>query len=87
MVNFVAWFTAIFPFALAVFWYERTWQSGAITTTAARRWLLIRVPLVLGVAAAMFLSVMAVYERGFSGPAYTLLFETLRGLTARVLGS
>ena len=78
-LNYVAWMSAVFPFALLVFWREAQWDLavGGITEPKHRNWVLVRVPLALGVAALAFLVLMTLVEGGIEGPTFTILREAL----------
>ena len=78
-LNFAAWFCAVFPFsAFVVFRLDRfALQSHEISSTSHRRWLLLQVPMMLVVAAGLFLLLMLILDRGFSGPTFQILRNTL----------
>ncbi len=75
LANFVAWTCAIFPFAYAVFHRQAAsgLAAGEVARPPHRRWLLWRVPAVLGGAAVLFLLLTLVVELGFAGPTFTIL--------------
>jgi uncharacterized membrane protein len=85
VLNFVAWFCAIYPFAWLFFRREQSASLAPleITDKRHRHWLLLRVPLVLAVAAVMFSTSMLLIEGGLSGPTFTILRTS--AVTAGVL--
>ena len=82
LLNYVAWSAAVAPFAWVIAWREERFglERGEITRDENVRWLTLRVPAVLGVAAVLFLGGMACVEGGFGGPAFVILREALEGL-------
>jgi uncharacterized membrane protein len=79
LLNFVAWACAVFPFALFLFWRQQSAgvDDLGIAAAAHRLWLWLRIPVVLGFAAVLFLLTMTVIEGGFDGPTYGILYTTL----------
>jgi hypothetical protein len=75
LVNFVAWGCAIFPFAYLVSWRQTVLnlRPEDLVRPPHRRWLLWRVPAMLGAAAGLFLLASAVTEGGFGGPTFVVL--------------
>ncbi len=74
-LNFVAWGCAVFPFAWLQYRREGglALGPGAICAPPHRRWILVRVPAVLALAAVLFLTCMMIYEGGLGGPTTQIL--------------
>ena len=84
-LNFVAWFCAIYPFAWLLVRREQAEALAPleIAQRRHRRWLLLRVPLVLALAAVMFCCSMLLIEGGISGPTFTILHDS--AVSAKVI--
>ena len=78
ILNFVAWFCAIYPFTWLIFHREQMVSLSPleIAKKSHRHWLLLRVPFILAVAAVMFCSMMFLIEGGLSGPTFEILRES-----------
>lgn len=74
MVNFIAWFGAVFSFALAYFFTLRRYPNASQLNRAIRMTLFI--PFMLMMAGFIIYSVTAITE-GFNGPSWTLLKRLL----------
>jgi uncharacterized membrane protein len=79
ILNFVAWGSAVLPFAYVLFWYQtrRALTPVDLGAWLHIRWLLLQVPLVLAAAAVLFCVSMIVAQGGVYGPAYDILVQTL----------
>jgi len=84
-INFVAWFCALAPFGWGLFRTQMRHgiDEGAAWPQAAQRELLGLTPVCLGLAAVLFLAIMATLEGGWNGPTYAILGEFLTGLWAK----
>ncbi len=68
--NFAAWFGAFLPFAWAYFYLD----SRDDLTMVQKNWkLFVHVPLIALIAGLIWLTLMTIYEGGFSGPTYEIL--------------
>ena len=78
ILNFIAWFCAIYPFIWLISRREQMLSLAAleISEKSHRHWLLLRIPLVLAVAAVMFCSMMLLIEGGLSGPTFAILRQS-----------
>ena len=79
LLNYAAWSGAVFPFAWLLFRRESQLDlvPGEITEPAHRQWMLIQVPVALGLAAILFLGLMVLLERGISGPTFAILSQAI----------
>jgi uncharacterized membrane protein len=78
LLNFVAWGAAVLPFSFVVFRIEMSRSNrSAARREEHLRWLWPRIPLVLVVAATLFLLTMSAIDGGFDGPTYGILRSTL----------
>ena len=79
LLNFVAWGTAVLPFAFVFFWRQTRLGLGELEIVAMKHqlWLYPRVAMVLGAAAVLFLATMTAIEGGMTGPTYGILYETM----------
>jgi len=82
IINYVAWFSALMPFGLGLFWVQDRHGigEGAAWPRKAQVELVLAAPLCLGLATVMFFGSMAVLEGGLSGPTYQIIGDFGRGL-------
>jgi uncharacterized membrane protein len=82
VLNYVAWSAAIAPFAWVIARHEIRCglKPGEVTEAKHVKWLVARVPVVLGMSAVLFLGGMACIEGAFEGPTFNILRRFLGGL-------
>ena len=73
-INYIAWASAVFPFALCLFWLEqrRTWTEEQITQRLA-----IGLPAIVGVAAGMVLALSLLLTGGYHSPTMLLFRKSI----------
>lgn len=79
LLNYVAWVSALLPFAFVLFHLQdrRGLEAAALGRPPHLGWLWARVPLVVGAATLLFFTTMAILEGGLHGPTFLILRRTL----------